>query len=143
MEYRVKKYNGMSPGTFYAITDNETRDSGYINFPLWIVNLDTGIITEIEKGKTFFMPGWEGEVEYKILVGRNMMFTVDTRDDMFTDNFKNVPPENIRKGLYQFKGRNILYLNQRSAVLKAREILLRKQQKINEELDMINSLISY
>lgn len=143
MEYRVKKYNGMSPGTFYAITDNEARDSGTINFPLWIVNLDTGIITEIEKGKAYFMPGWEGEVEYKILVGKNMIFTVDTRDDMFTDNFKNVPPEHIKHGLYQFKGRNILYLNQRSAVIKVREILLRKQQKINEELEMINSLISY
>jgi hypothetical protein len=66
MEYRVKKYNGISPGTFYALTDNEARDSGTIDFPLWIVNLDTGIITEIGKGFASFMPGWEGEVEYKI-----------------------------------------------------------------------------
>ena len=41
------------------------------------------------------------------------------------------------------KGKNILFLNQRDAAKKAREILLKKQKKINEELKMINSLIMF
>ena len=136
MEYRIKKCNNIPPGTFYALTQNETIEYGKINYPLWIVNTDSGRLTEIEKGEATFHKNYMGEAEYIIYAG-NLKFNVITRQDMFSNNFRNATK------YYWQKGKNILFLNQRDAAKKSREILLKKQKKINEELKMVNSLIVF
>jgi len=142
MEHRVKKYNGISPGTFYAVTDGEARDSGPINFPIWIVSTETGKLTEVPKGEAYYGLDLMNKAEYLIrAVG--LTFSIDTHQDLFKDKFRSVSAEGCRKGLNFLKGKHILFLEQRAAAVKAREILLKRQQKINEELDMINSLISF
>lgn len=136
MEYRIKKCNDISPGTFYALTQNETLNSGIINFPVWIVNTDSGKLTEIEKGRADFHKDFMSNDKYIIYAG-GFVFYVHTRQDMFHDNFRSAAK------YYWQKGKNILFLNQRDAAIKSREILLRKQNKINEELDMLNTLIVF
>lgn len=133
MEYRIKKCNIIPPGTFYALTQNETIEYGKINYPLWIVNTDSGRLTEIEKGEATFD---KNDTEYVIYAG-GFVFYVYTRQDMFHDNFRNATK------YYWQKGKNILFLSQYDAAKKAQEILIRKQRKINEELNMINSLILF
>lgn len=136
MEYRIKKCNNIPPGTFYALTQNETIEYGIINHPLWIVNTDSGRLTEIEKGEATFNRDYTPNNKYTIYAG-GFVFHVYTRQDMFHDNFRNAA-----KYFWQ-KGKNILFLNQRDAAIKSREILLRKQNKINEELDMLKTLIVF
>ena len=136
MEYRIKKCNDIPPGTFYALTQNETLNSGIINFPVWIVNTDSGRLTEIEKGKADFHKDCMSNDKYIIYAG-GFVFNINARQDMFHDNFRNTTK------YYWQKGKNILFLNQRDAAIKSREILLRKQNKINEELNMVNSLILF
>jgi len=136
MEYRIKKCNNISPGTFYALTQNETIEYGKINHPLWIVNTDSGKLTEIEKGRADFQKDYMSNAKYIIHAG-GFVFYVYTQQDMFNDNFRNATK------YYWQKGKNILFLNQRDAAIKSRKILLRKQKKINEELDMVNSLILF
>lgn len=135
MEYRIKKCNIIPPGTFYALTQNETIEYGKINHPLWIVNTDSGRLTEVEKGRADFHKNpCMSNAKYIIYAG-NFLFYVYTREDMFRNNFRNATE------YYWQKGKNILFLNQRDAAIKSREILLRKQNKINEELDMLKTLI--
>jgi hypothetical protein len=133
MEYRIKKCNIIPPGTFYALTQNETIEYGKINYPLWIVNTDSGRLTEIEKGEATFD---KNDTEYIIYAG-GFVFYVNTRQDMFHNNFRNAT------NYYWQKGKNILFLSQYDAAKKAQEILMRKQRKINEELNMVNSLILF
>jgi len=134
MEYRIKKCNNIPPGTFYALTQNETIEYGKINHPLWIVNTDSGRLTEIEKGEATFNKDYTGKTKYIIYAG-GFVFYVYTRQDMFHDNFRNATK------YYWQKGKNILFLDQRDAAIKSREILLRKQNKINEEFDMLKTLL--
>jgi len=136
MSHRVEKYDEITPGTFYALTKNETIEHGEINYPLWIVNTDSGKLTEIEKGRADFHKDYTSTTKYVIYAG-NFVFYVYTRQDMFCDNFRNATK------YYWQKGKNILFLNQRDAAKKSREILLKKQKKINEELKMVNSLILF
>ena len=142
MEHRIKKHNGINPGTFYAMTDNEARDSGSINFPMWIVNTETGRLTEVPKGKAYYGLDVMSKAEYLIrAVG--LTFSIDTHQDLFKDKLRSLSAEGCKKGLNMLKGKHILFLDQRAAALKAQEILLKRQRKINEELNMVNSLISY
>jgi hypothetical protein len=101
---------------------------------VWIVNTDSGRLTEIEKGKADFHKDCMSNDKYIIYAG-GFVFNVNTRQDMFDDNFRNTAK------YYWQKGKNILFLNQRDAAIKSREILLRKQNKINEELDMLKTLL--
>ena len=143
-----------SAGTLYALMTKgnygKIKDNGYIESPMWVVNLRTGALQEIKPNtssylKDIYPSDYQGQMVAYLIITPKLNFSVDDEDDVFKDTFRSVTELTMRRGLCRtLKGDYMLFLNLYSAAKKAHEILSRKYDKIGKQMELmkhINPLI--
>lgn len=144
MNNRIEKFTGRTPISFcdlvnnYSKYDNETSYAHPIT-PLYLVNKVSGMMKVVPVAHIYAKKLVDGEY-CNIVIRTNNLEYLASFSVRNTDKYENKLVDIVWGSFYA--GNYELFLNQRDAAIRSKELLWKKKMKLDGEIAMLEKLIN-